>query len=70
MTVTERVELAQNLTPAQVGDVPQRISQALREQLSFRAEPELVPYGTLPRTEQKARRVIKTYEQPGSKELL
>ena len=65
-----RVELAQNLTPAQVGDVPQRISQALREQLSFRAEPELVPYGTLPRTEQKARRVIKTYEQPGSKELL
>ena len=60
-----RVELAQNLTPAQVGDVPQRISQALREQLSFRAEPELVPYGTLPRTEQKARRVIKTYEQAG-----
>src|SRR5256884_1037722 len=65
-----RVELAQNLTPAQVGDVPQRISQALREQLSFRAEPELFPYGTLPRTEQKARRVFKTYEQPGSKELL
>src|SRR5205814_7473267 len=63
-----RVELAQNLNPSQVGDVPQRISQALREQLSFRAEPELVPYGTLPRTEQKARRVIKTYEQPGSKE--
>jgi phenylacetate-CoA ligase len=61
-----RVELAQNLTPAHAGDLPQQIIQALREQLSFRAEPELVPYGTLPRTEQKARRVIKTYEQAGS----
>ncbi len=57
-----RVELAQNLAPDQVGDLPQRIAQALREQLNFRAEPELVLYGTLPRTEQKARRVIKTYE--------
>jgi len=35
-------------------------------QLNFRAEPELVLYGTLPRTEQKARRVIKTYEQADS----
>lgn len=61
-----RVELAQHLTPDQVGDVPQQIIQALREQLSFRAEPELVSYGTLPRTEQKARRVIKTYQQTGS----
>ena len=61
-----RVELAQHLTPDQVGDVPQQIVQALREQLSFRAEPELVSYGTLPRTEQKARRVIKTYQQTGS----
>jgi phenylacetate-CoA ligase len=61
-----RVELAQNLAPGQVGDLPQQIIQALREQLNFRAEPELVPYRTLPRTEQKARRVIKTYEQAGS----
>ena len=60
-----RVELAQNLAPDQGGDLPQQITQALREQLSFRAEPELVPYGTLPRTEQKARRVIKAYEQAG-----
>jgi phenylacetate-CoA ligase len=57
-----RVELAQNLALDQVGDLPRRIAQALREQLNFRAEPELVLYGTLPRTEQKARRVIKTYE--------
>ena len=61
-----RVELAQNLVPTHVGGLSQQIIQALREQLSFRAEPELVPYGTLPRTEQKARRVIKTYEQAGS----
>jgi phenylacetate-CoA ligase len=58
-----RVELSQNLEPNQVGELPQQIKQALREQLNFRAEPELVLYGTLPRTEQKARRVIKTYEQ-------
>jgi phenylacetate-CoA ligase len=57
-----RVELAQNLAPDQVGDLPRRIAQAIREQLNFPAEPELVLYGTLPRTEQKARRVIKTYE--------
>lgn len=61
-----RVELAQNLASDQIGDLPQQIVHALREQLNFRAEPELVPYGTLPRTEQKARRVMKTYEQAGS----
>jgi phenylacetate-coenzyme A ligase PaaK-like adenylate-forming protein len=61
-----RVELAQNLAPDQVGWLQQRIKQALREQLNFRAEPELVLYGTLPRTEQKAQRIIKTYEQVGS----
>src|SRR5204863_688586 len=49
-----RVELAQNLVPTHVGDLQQQIIQALREQLSFRAEPELVPYGTLPRTEQRS----------------
>ncbi len=61
-----RVELAQNLASDQIGDLPQQIVHALREQLNFRAEPELVPYGTLPRTEQKARRVMKTYEQASS----
>ncbi len=61
-----RVELAQNLATDQVGNLPERITQALHEQLNFRAVPELVPYGTLPRTEQKARRVIKTYEQVGN----
>jgi phenylacetate-coenzyme A ligase PaaK-like adenylate-forming protein len=56
------MELADGLMPEIAGDVPERIIQALRRQLSFRAEPELVPYGTLPRTEQKARRVVKTYQ--------
>jgi phenylacetate-CoA ligase len=60
------VELAKNLVPEQVEGLRQRIVQALHEQLNFRAEPELVPYGTLPRTEQKARRVIKIYERTGS----
>ena len=58
-----RVELAQNLDPDNVGDLPQQIIQTLRDRLNFRAEPDLVPYRTLPRTEQKARRVIKTYER-------
>ena len=57
-----RVELAQQVASEQVGDLSQQIAYALREQLNFRAEPEFVPYGTLPRTEQKARRVIKTYK--------
>ncbi len=61
-----RVELAAHLTADQAGDVSQQIIQALSKQLNFRAEPELVPYGTLPRTQQKARRVIKAYEQAGN----
>ena len=56
-----RIELAQDLTPELAGDLARQIIHALRERLSFRAEVELVPYGALPRTEQKARRVIKTY---------
>lgn len=61
-----RVELAQHVASEQIGDLPQQIIQALREHLNFRSEPEFVPYGTLPRTEQKARRVIKAYEQTGN----
>jgi phenylacetate-CoA ligase len=57
-----RVELSQGLLPEQAGDLAQQAVHALRERLSFRADVELVPYGTLPRTEQKARRVIRTYE--------
>lgn len=60
-----RVELAQNVATEQARDLPPEIVRLLRERLNFRAEPELVPYGTLPRTEQKARRVFKAYEQAG-----
>lgn len=56
-----RIELAQGLIPELAGDLAQQIIHALRESLSFRAEVELVPYGVLPRTEQKARRIIKAY---------
>lgn len=56
-----RIELIQGVLPEQAGDLAQQAVQALRERLSFRAEVELVPYGTLPRSEQKARRVIRTY---------
>ena len=56
-----RVELIQGLLPEQVGDLVQQAAHTLRERLSFRAEVELVPYGALLHTEQKARRVLKTY---------
>jgi phenylacetate-CoA ligase len=56
-----RVELIQGVLPEQAGELAQQIVNTLRERLSFRAEVELVPYGILPRTEQKARRVIRTY---------
>lgn len=60
-----RVELAQHLTAEQAADLPQQIKQRLSQQLNFRAEPELLPYGSLPRSEQKARRVIRVDEQTG-----
>jgi phenylacetate-CoA ligase len=60
-----RIELADGLAADQVGDLVQHIKHILHEQLSFRAELELVLYGTLPRTEQKARRVVKTYSEAG-----
>ena len=56
-----RVELISGLQPEQAADLVPQAAHMLRERLSFRADVELVPYGTLPRTEQKARRVIRTY---------
>ena len=56
-----RVELVSGLRPEQAADLAQQAVHLLRERLSFRAEVELVLYGTLPRTEQKARRVVRTY---------
>ncbi len=58
-----RVELMQGLEPERLAGLAQQAVLMLREQLSFRAEVELVPYGALPRTEQKARRVIRTYAE-------
>jgi len=60
-----RVELVQGLTAEQVPDLPQQIRELLSQHLNFRAEPELLAYGTLPRSEQKARRVIRTYQLSG-----
>lgn len=56
-----RVELIAGLQPEQAADLTLQAVHLLRERLSFRADVELVPYGTLPRTEQKARRVVRTY---------
>lgn len=56
-----RLELIPGLEPQQAQNLAQQAAQMLHERLSFRAEVELVPYGTLPRTEQKARRVLRPY---------
>jgi phenylacetate-CoA ligase len=56
-----RVELISGLQPEQAADLAKQAAHMLRERLSFRADVELVPYSTLPRTEQKARRVIRAY---------
>lgn len=58
-----RVELVPGALPEQAGELAQQAARAIRERLSFRADIELVPSGTLPRTEQKARRVIRMYQQ-------
>jgi phenylacetate-CoA ligase len=60
-----RVELVQGLAAEQVPDLSQQIRHLLSQHLNFRAEPELLPYGSLPRSEQKARRVIRTYQLSG-----
>ena len=59
-----RVELAPASDNRTSRRLAQQIIHALREQLNFRAEPELVPYGSLPRTEQKARRVMRPTSRP------
>jgi phenylacetate-CoA ligase len=56
-----QVELADGLQAEQCAELPEAISRALRQQLSFRAELELVLYKTIPRTEGKAKRVQRSY---------
>ncbi|HYV36618.1 MAG TPA: phenylacetate--CoA ligase family protein, partial [Gemmataceae bacterium] len=41
-----------------VADLADRVAQAVREELLFRAEVEMVPPGTLPRFEMKAKRIV------------
>jgi phenylacetate-CoA ligase len=45
--------------PGAASDLPERVAQALRDQLLFRAEVTAVPPGTLPRFEMKAQRIRK-----------
>jgi phenylacetate-CoA ligase len=54
-----RVEL-EPVLPGLAAELVQRVDQAIREELLFRAEVTAVAPGTLPRFEMKARRFIKT----------
>ena len=42
----------------EVGELAARVGKALQETLSFKAEVQLVPVGSLPRFEMKAKRWI------------
>ena len=47
------------------GSLPQRLAQAIRDELLFRAEVAMVPPGSLPRFEMKAQRVRQLSPQAG-----
>ncbi len=56
-----RVELAPTAAQDNVSHLNALLVRTLQERLNFRAAIELVPHGTLPRTEGKTSRVVKTY---------
>lgn len=56
-----RVELAPNASSDNLSRLNAQLVQTLQEQLNFRAAIEFVPHGTLPRTEGKTSRVVKTF---------
>lgn len=56
-----RVELAHNASGKDLPALSGRIAEALHDGLNFRASVELVPSQTLPRTEGKTHRVVRTY---------
>jgi phenylacetate-CoA ligase len=57
-----RVELASGVSPAGSAALADTLVRTLQERLNFRAGIELVPAGTLPRTQGKTGRVLRTYE--------
>jgi phenylacetate-CoA ligase len=57
-----RAELAASAPPEALPALSERIASALHERLNFRAAIELVPPQTLPRTEGKTRRVVRTFQ--------
>ena len=61
-----RVELAGPLAADAADRLAARIADRIRELLVFTPEVDLVPVDTLPRTETKARRIVRAYlEEPG-----
>lgn len=52
-----RIEVEPTKEPA--GDLAERVAQAIRDELLFRAEVRIAPVGSLPRFEMKARRIHK-----------
>jgi phenylacetate-CoA ligase len=61
-----RVEHANHLAPGELDALRDRLARRIREVLVFTPRIELVPRGTLPVTERKARRLVRAYlgEQP------
>jgi phenylacetate-CoA ligase len=61
-----RVEYENHLTPAEVEALRDRLARRIRDALVFTPAIELVPRGTLPVAERKAKRLVRAYlrEQP------
>lgn len=57
-----RVEYASTVVADTLFDLNARLIRTLQERLNFRAAIDLVPHGTLPRTEGKTSRVVKKYD--------
>lgn len=56
-----RVEVSERVARDQLDALNETITRVLQQRLQFRAALELVPAGTLPRTQGKTRRVIKNF---------
>lgn len=59
-----RVELAHNCDGETLFNLNAQLVRTLQERLNFRAAIDLVPHGTLPRSESKTSRVVRTFNVP------
>src|SRR5205823_7191743 len=57
-----RVECGPGVTPVDHPDLRERLARRIREVLVFTPDVELLPAGSMPRTEKKAKRLYRLYQ--------